>query len=107
METTARRSSSGGRDLRRRLVVVGAAVAATAAMAGGLTAAPASAMRNDPCRTARAAFRSAMNEARFWIGAADQLAAAGNESSANLASAEADYYLGLAGEALADMSKAC
>jgi hypothetical protein len=48
-----------------------------------------------------------MNEARFWIGAADDLAAAGNSSMANQAGAEADYYLGLADGALGDMSAAC
>jgi hypothetical protein len=52
-------------------------------------------------------FRAAMNEARFWIGAADRLAAAGNYSSADLASAEADYYLGQASEALDAMGAAC
>ena len=48
-----------------------------------------------------------MNQARFWLGAADQLADAGNHSMADLAGGEADYYLGLAEGALGDMSAAC
>jgi len=59
------------------------------------------------CAIARRAFRSSMNEAHFWILAADQLAAAGNEAGANQASNEADYYLGLAESALSDMSDSC
>jgi hypothetical protein len=48
-----------------------------------------------------------MNEARFWIGAADRLAAAGDEAGANQATDEANHYLGLADGALGDMSAAC
>jgi hypothetical protein len=48
-----------------------------------------------------------MNEARFWIGVADQFAAAGNETSANQASNEAGHFLGLAEGALNDMASAC
>jgi hypothetical protein len=88
-------------------VAAGAAVTAAAALAAALTAAPASAARNDPCATARAVFRSYMNAARFWIGAADRLAAAGNDSMANQATEEPNYYLGLAEGALGDMSAAC
>ena len=65
------------------------------------------AARNDACATARAIFRANMNEARFWIGVADQFAAAGNETSANQASAEASHFLGLAEGALNDMASAC
>jgi len=68
---------------------------------------PAYAARNDACATARAIFRANMNEARFWIGVADQFAAAGNETSANQASNEAGHFLGLAEGALNDMSNAC
>src|SRR3954470_4479762 len=107
METIARRPASRARALTRRLAVGGAAVAATAAVGVGLTAAPASAQRNDPCATAKAVFHSYMNEARFWIGAADGLAGAGNDSGANQASDEANYYLGQAEGALVDMSTAC
>jgi hypothetical protein len=106
METTASQLGRG-RDLRRRLVVACAAVLATATLAGSLTAAPAGAARKDPCATARAVFRSYMNEARFWIGAADRLAGAGNQSAANQATAEANHYLGLAKGALGDVSAAC
>jgi hypothetical protein len=95
------------RRLAPRLLLGGATIAAATAIGLGVTAAPASAMRNDPCATARAAFRSYMNEARFWIGAADRLASAGNDSMANQASSEANYYLGLADGALGDMSAAC
>jgi hypothetical protein len=48
-----------------------------------------------------------MNEARFWIGAADRLAGAGNHSAANQATAQANYYLDLANGALGRMSAAC
>jgi hypothetical protein len=65
------------------------------------------AARNDACVTARAIFRAQMHEARFWIGAADQLAAAGNEALASQATDEANHYLGLAQGALNDMSASC
>jgi hypothetical protein len=107
METTALRSSSHRRGLRRRLVLGGAAIAATAALGLGITATPASAAPHNPCATARATFRAYMNEARFWIGAADQLAASGNNAMANQATDEANYYLGLAEGALGGMSDAC
>ena len=107
MEFTARRSSGRGRGLRLRLVAGVVAVAATASIGVGLTAAPADAARNNPCATARAIFRSYMNEARFWIGAADRLAEGGNGAMADQATAEANYYLGMADGALGDMSSAC
>jgi hypothetical protein len=47
-----------------------------------------------------------MNEARFWIGAADELAAGGNSAMADAAQNEANYYLGQAEGALADMEAA-
>jgi hypothetical protein len=79
-----------------------------AVLALAITAAePAYAARNNACATARAIFRANMNEARFWIGVADQFAAAGNETSANQASAEAGHFLGLAEGALNDMASAC
>jgi hypothetical protein len=84
-----------------------AAIAALAAAALAIPAAPASAQRHDACATARAVFRANMNEARFWIGAADRLAAGGNQSMANQATNEANYYLGLADGALSDMAAAC
>ena len=96
-----------GRTLKRRLGVAGAALAATAAIGAGFAAGPASAMPRNPCSDARNAFRAAMNEARFWIGAADTLAAAGNNASADAASNEASYYLGVAESALGDMQGAC
>jgi hypothetical protein len=105
MDTTARRSS--GRDLGRRLLRGTAVVAVTATVGMGLTAGPASAKPNDACATARAIFRAHMNEARFFLNAADQLAAGGNHDSANLASAEADHFLSLAEGALGEMESAC
>jgi hypothetical protein len=48
-----------------------------------------------------------MNEARFWIGAADRLAAAGNGAGADAASAEASHFLAQAEGALNDMAAAC
>jgi hypothetical protein len=84
-----------------------AAIAALAASALAISAAPASAERHDACATARAAFRAHMNEARFWIGAADRLAAGGNQSMANLAANEANHFLGMADGALSDMEAAC
>ena len=65
------------------------------------------AARNDACATARAIFRANMNEARFWIGVADQFAANGNETSANQASNEANHFLDLADSALRDISSSC
>jgi hypothetical protein len=82
-----------------------AALATTAALA--VSATPASALPNNPCATARAEFRAAMNQARFWIGAADQLAAAGDMTGANQANDEANYYLGQAENALGTMTDVC
>jgi predicted Zn-dependent protease len=65
------------------------------------------AARNDACVTARQIFRANMDEARFWMGAADRLAAAGNETLANQATDEANFYLGRAGSALKDMTSSC
>ena len=107
METIALRSASRGRELPRRLAVACAAVLVAAALGTSLTAAPANAAPKDPCATARALFRSYMNEARFWIGAADRLAGAGNDSAANQATAQANRYLDLANGALGRMSAAC
>src|SRR4051794_34209367 len=107
MQAIARRSSSRGHSLRRRLVAGGAAVAATAALGVGLTAAPASAARYDPCSTAKRVFDHYMHEAYFWIGAADRLASVGNEEGASQASEEVNYYLDQANGALVDMSMAC
>jgi hypothetical protein len=96
-----------GRNLKRRLALGGAAVIASSALGLGLGAAPASAMPNNPCATARAVFRAAMSEARFWIGAADTLAAAGNTASADAASNQASIFLSQAEGALGDMQEAC
>ena len=60
-----------------------------------------------PRATARAIFKAQMSEARFWIGVADQFAAAGNEANADLASNEANFFLGQAEAALNAMSEAC
>jgi hypothetical protein len=84
-----------------------AAVAALAAAALAIPAASAGAEQHDPCATARAVFRAQMNEARFWIGAADRLAGAGLESSAQQATDIANQHLGQAEAALNDMSAAC
>lgn len=105
-DATAAQPSRHPRRLRR-LVLGGTALAATAAIGLGATATPVSAARHNPCATARAAFRAYMNEARFWIGAADRLADAGNSAGANAASAEAGYYMSLAEGALGDMEAAC
>ncbi len=98
------RDPKTSRRLKRRIALASVAVAATSAIGLGVTAAPASAARHDTCATARAAFRAAMNEARFWLGAADRLDAAGSTSSANAATNEANYYLGQAEGALGDMA---
>jgi hypothetical protein len=102
--STSARKPKPSRRLKRRIALASVAVAATSAIGLGVTAAPASAARHDTCATARAAFRAAMNEARFWLGAADRLDAAGNTSSANAATNEANYYLGQAESALGDMA---
>jgi hypothetical protein len=92
-----------------RLVSRLAAPAAAAALAltVAIPATPASAKPKNACSDARAAFRAYMNEARFWIGAADRLAAAGNESGANQATDQANYDLGQADGELGVMSAAC
>ena len=84
-----------------------AAVAALAAAAFALPAASAGAEMHDPCATARAVFRAQMNEARFWIRAADRLAGAGLEGSAQQATDFANQHLAQADSALSDMSAAC
>jgi hypothetical protein len=48
-----------------------------------------------------------MNEARFWIGAADRLAGAGLEWRAQEATDIANHHLGQAEGALNAMSAAC
>jgi hypothetical protein len=104
MATTASHSS---RELRRRLVAACAAVLAAATLGAGLGAAPAAAAKKDPCVTAKAIFRSYMNQARFWIGVSDKFAALGDEVNANKADAEANYYLDRAEGALDTMSATC
>ena len=84
-----------------------AAVAALAAAALALPAASASAEQHDRCATARAVFRAQMNEARRWIGAADRLAGAGLESSAQQATDIANGHLAQAEGALNDMAASC
>jgi ABC-type phosphate transport system substrate-binding protein len=95
------------RIVSRRVALTGTAVLMTAATAAGLTATPAAAARHDTCATARAVFRAHMNEARFWLNAADTLAAAGSSSLADLATAEAYHFMGLAENALGDMEGSC
>jgi hypothetical protein len=90
-----------------RLVRGGAVVVATITVGLALAVGPADAMPNNACATARAIFKANMDEARFWIGAADRLSAAGNEAGANAASAEADHFMGVAEGALGDMGSAC
>lgn len=84
-----------------------AVVATLAAAAFAIPTASASAEMHDPCATARAVFRAQMNEARFWIRAADRLAGAGLESSAQQATNIANQHLAQAEGALNDMSAAC
>ena len=104
---TAPRPAPPTRSRLRRVLLGGAAVAATAAIGLGAAAAPASAARHNPCATAWAIFRAHMNEARFWLNAADQLADAGNFASAEQASIEANFFLGLAEGALGEVSAEC
>jgi predicted Zn-dependent protease len=85
--TTVLRLSSSGRDLRPRLAQLQPT--------------------NNACATASTSFRANMDDARFWIWAADRLAAAGDEENANKARAEAEYYLGLAEQDLAVMGEVC
>ena len=101
------RSSDRPSTRSRRAVRGAAAVAVALALGLGAGASPAAAARHDQCATARAVYRANMNEARFWIGAADRLAAAGNTAMANAATAEAYHYMGLAQEALSDMGDHC
>jgi hypothetical protein len=107
MDTTAERLAGRRDSLGWRLLRGGAAVVATVTLGLALTAGPADAMPDNPCATARAIFKANMDEARFWIGAADRLAGAGNEAGANAASAEADHFMGLAEGALGDMGGTC
>ncbi|GAA4659521.1 hypothetical protein [Kineococcus glutinatus] len=96
------RTSTSPARAPRRLLRAGAALS-LAALGLAVAAAPASAARHDSCATARAVFRAQMNEARFWLNAADTLAAGGNTASAAAATAEAEYYMGLANESLGEM----
>jgi hypothetical protein len=105
--TTTPRPSPRTRHRLRRVLLGGAAIAATATIGLGAAGAPAGAARNNPCATAWAIFRANMNEARFWLGAADQLAAAGNDASAEQASIEANHFLALAEGALGEVSAEC
>src|SRR5262245_24608323 len=102
----------------RFVLVVGAVLALAIAAAEPAYAYPAGskpnvaniiqqATGNDGWVTARAIIRAQMHEARFWSGAADRLAAAGNEALANQATDEANFYLGLAKAALNDISASC
>ena len=104
MTTTPFHSSSG---YRRRLAAACATVLAVATLGAGLGAAPASAKPKDPCATATAIFRANMDKARDWLLAADRYADAGNDTAANQASANANYYMGRAESALATMEAAC
>jgi hypothetical protein len=107
MDATALRSHRRGRDLRRHLVHAVTAVAATAAIGLGLTAAPASAERNDPCATATAQFQARMSQARTLLLAADRLADAGYPQQAQEYADRADFYLNLAEESLSNMTAWC
>jgi hypothetical protein len=98
-------SSSRGRDLRQRIMQADAAVAAKSAAGMSLTAAPR--MPNNPCATAMRLFEADMTDARFWIGAADRLAAAGNEDSADMAMNEANHYLNQAEGHLQEARDVC
>ena len=103
-----RAGSNKGPSIMSKYVTFKLVPVVGAVLALALTAAePAHAARNDACATARAIFRANMNEARFWIGVADQFAANGNETSANQASNEANFFLGQAAGALNEMSDAC
>jgi hypothetical protein len=104
---TTPRPAARPRHRLRRVLLGSAAVAATATIGFGAAAAPASAAWNNPCATAWAIFRAHMNEARFWLGAADQLAGAGNDASAELATIEANHFLALAEGALGEVSAEC
>ena len=100
----------GTTTVRRRLVRGGAAVVVTTALALGLGAGPANAAPkggNNACTAATNSFNANMAEAKFWIGAADKLAAAGNDASANAATDEANHYLDAADSALDAMAAAC
>ena len=107
MDTTAPRPTRTARRMRRRLVVGSATLAATTAIGLGVTAVPAEAARHNPCATARAVFRAHMNEARFWLNAADTLAAGGNSAGADAAQAEAEFFMSQAQGALDEMGDAC
>lgn len=87
------------RRLGQRLRAVSVATLAATTLIIGLNATPASAQPID-CANALHAFQIAMNQARFWIGAADRLAAAGDDAGAQRASAEANYYMDQAADAL-------
>ena len=84
-----------------------AAIAALAVAALAVAAPPASAARNDACATATAIFQAHMNQALYWIGAADRLADAGYEWQSQQATDNANHYLDLAEGDLNDMSGAC
>jgi hypothetical protein len=84
-----------------------AAIAALATAALAIPAAPASAAPHDACATATAVFQSHMNQARYWIGAADRLADAGYEDLAQQATDRVAFYLDLAETDLGVMTARC
>ena len=84
-----------------------AAVAALAAAALALPAASAERRAARPLRHRQGGFHAQMKEARFWIGAADRLAGAGFEWSAQQATDFANNHLGQAEAAQNAMSAAC
>jgi hypothetical protein len=80
------------RPMRRRVPQLVSVVAA-AAVGLGLAATPAQAEVNQECVTRWAMYRAAMSEARFFLRAADRLDAAGNYEAADLATAEANFFI--------------
>ena len=88
--------------IRRRALQL-ASVVAAAAVGLVISAMPANAEVNESCVTRAHMFRAAMAEARFYFNAADSLEAAGNFASADLATAEANYYLEQASNAFSTL----
>ena len=83
------------------------AIAALAAIALAITAAPASAERNDACSNARLSYQKHMNQAGFFIGLAGTFAFFGQEALANAADRDANRAMDLANDSLADIGANC
>lgn len=106
MTTTAVRVSRSLGSAHRRFAILYAAVTSTSV--GPVAEADAAeTVPGDPGPRAGAALRANLNEAGFFLRAAQLLTEEGNEAAAALATAEAEHFLGLAEGAAASSLATC